>query len=109
MMYWGGMGLGGIWLIILLVIAIALLVVIAVRLFTGPSERWNPRVPPGAPPGGVSPGPVPPMPGHPPGPTALDTPPANQGRAREILDERLAKGEITPQQYRELRRAIEEQ
>lgn len=102
MMY--GMGLGGIWLIILLVIAIGLLVVIAVRLFTGPSDRWYGRVPPPAAP----PGPVPPMPGHPPGPP-LDTPAPTQGRAREILGERLAKGEITPEQYRELRRALEEQ
>jgi uncharacterized membrane protein len=39
----------------------------------------------------------------------LDTPPATQNRARDILDERLARGEITPEQYRELRRAIEEQ
>jgi putative membrane protein len=99
MIYSGGMGLGGIWLIILLVIVIALLVLIAVRLFTGPAQHWDRRTPPPA---------VPPMPGHPPG-MPLDTPPAAQNRARDILDERLARGEITPEQYRELRRAIEEQ
>jgi uncharacterized membrane protein len=48
------------------------------------------------------------MPGHPPGP-ALDTPATAQGRAREILGERLARGEITPEQFRELKRALEEQ
>ena len=37
-----------------------------------------------------------------------DTRPAEVDPARRILDERLARGEITPEQYRELRSTLEE-
>ncbi|WP_052207112.1 SHOCT domain-containing protein [Sinomonas humi] len=47
-----------------------------------------------------------------PGPTAPVPPipsPPGRSRARRILDERLVSGEITPEQYRELKQTLEEQ
>ncbi|HET6672190.1 MAG TPA: SHOCT domain-containing protein [Agromyces sp.] len=37
-----------------------------------------------------------------------DTTPPNTDPARRILEERLARGEITPEQYRELRSTLDE-
>lgn len=37
-----------------------------------------------------------------------DTQPAQSDPARRILEERLARGEITPEQYRELRTTLDE-
>jgi len=37
-----------------------------------------------------------------------DTKPADVDPARRILEERLARGEITPEQYRELRSTLDE-
>jgi len=37
-----------------------------------------------------------------------DTGPADLDSARRILDERLARGEVTPEQYRELRTTLDE-
>ncbi|MDQ4503027.1 SHOCT domain-containing protein [Sinomonas sp. ASV322] len=101
MIRFAGPGMGVVWLAILLVLILAVLVVITVRLFV--MQPWRPsrQVPLGAvPPGAVPPGAVPSMPGH--APTS-----PHPGSAREILDARLARGEITPEQYRELRQTLE--
>ena len=81
-MMWGyGQGMGWMWLwALLLLIGIALLVLLAVRVFGGGVR--NGYGPPG-----------PPWPGAP--------PPAGESRARQILDERFARGELTADQYRE--------
>ena len=81
-MMWGyGDGPGWMWLLgLLLVAGIALLVVLIVRLSAGSGR--------GGPPGyGTSSG---------------------RTRAREILDERFAKGELTADQYREQLRVLDE-
>ncbi len=87
--YGGGMGWG--WLFGLLALAgIALLVVLLVRLFSGGIDR-----------GGID------RSGTdrreaPPAPPAAQPPPAQgRSRARQILDERFAQGELTAEQYRE--------
>lgn len=83
--YGGGMGWG--WLFGLLALAgIALLVVLLVRLFNGGIDRT-----------GIDRQAAPPA-----GPPAAQ-PPLTPGRsrARQILDERFAKGELTADQYRE--------
>jgi uncharacterized membrane protein len=132
----GGVGVGALWFIVVLLVIIAgLLVVIAVRLLTAPQWRSHAQVRapgPYGPYGPVQPGPsvqagpVPPMPGHapapvPPGPGLSETtaplgpvPPGPAGsgeagvsRAKQILDQRLASGEISPELYRELRQALE--
>jgi putative membrane protein len=88
-MMWGyGQGMGWMWLWVpLLLIGIALLVLEVVR-GTGGGMR-----------SGFGPG----------GPD-LSGPPQTTGgnRAREILDERLARGELTADQYRELLRVLSE-
>lgn len=81
-MMWGwGQGMGWMWLWgPLLLIGIALLVLLAVRVVGG----------------GVRGGYGPDGPDGPGGP-----PPMGGSRARQILDERFAKGELTADQYRE--------
>lgn len=76
-MMWGyGWDMGWMWLFGLLMLAgIVLLIVLAVRVVSGGSSR---SVGPGA--AGLTSGP---------------------SRARQILDERYAKGELTADQYRE--------
>ena len=85
-MMWGyGQGMGWMWLwALLLLIGIALLVLLAVRVFGG----------------GVRNGYGPPGPGGP--------PPVGGSRARQILDERFARGELTADQYREQLKALGE-
>ncbi len=46
----------------------------------------------------VPPGPVP--------PAKAEASPAGVSRAQQILDERLASGEITPELYRDLKQAL---
>ena len=48
--------------------------------------------------GGIATGPPPPAPGGPPG----------RSRARQILDERFARGELTTEEYQDRVRALEE-
>lgn len=91
MMGYYGDGFGFMWLWgLLLLVGIALLVLLAVRLFTGGSGRGGPphsgaygAAPygqPGAPPGGY---------------------PGGKSPGRRILEERFARGELTADQYRE--------
>ncbi|MEJ1193570.1 SHOCT domain-containing protein [Pseudarthrobacter sp. CCNWLW207] len=79
-MMWGyGQGMGWTWLWgLLLLIGIALLVTLAVRLFFGGVGR-----------------------GH-------DNSAMGRSRARQILDERFAAGELTADQYREHLRVLGE-
>lgn len=81
-MMWGyGGGFDWMWLVALLLVAgIALLVVLIVRLSGGGGR--------GGPPGYGT--------------------PSGRTRAREILDERFAKGELTADQYREQLRVLDE-
>lgn len=76
-MMWGyGMNMGWMWLWgLLLLVGIVLLVLVAVRMFAGGGSHGGPYGPPG------------PYPG--------------KSRARQILDERFARGELTAEQYRE--------
>lgn len=84
MMWDYGYGMGWGWILILFgLLAVAALVVLVVRSFTAG--------PPSPPPG------QPPTHGQPPG-----------SNARAILEERLARGEVTPDEYREIRRALDE-
>ena len=79
-----GMGMGWGWLFWLLVLAgLIFLVVLAVRLVAGGVSRSD---------GGVS--------------TAAQPPARNQ--ARELLDERYARGELTTEEYRERLQALSE-
>ncbi|TFB47288.1 SHOCT domain-containing protein [Cryobacterium tagatosivorans] len=84
-MMWGyGDGPGWMWLLgLLLVAGIALLVVLIVRLSAGSGGGAR-----GGPPGNGT--------------------PSGGTRAREILDERFAKGELTADQYREQLRVLDE-
>ena len=77
-MMWGyGPNMGWMWLWgILLLVGIALLVLVAVRMFAGSGGHGGMQGPPG-----------PPYPGG--------------SRARQILDERFARGELNADQYRE--------
>ena len=80
----GGFGMGWMWLFwLLLVVGVVLLVVVAVRAFGG---------------GGVRP--------------TADQPGAGarpeRSRARHLLDERYARGEITTEEYRERLAALGE-
>jgi len=88
-MMWGyGDNYGWTWLLGLLLLAgLALLVVLAVRVFSG--GRADRDGPPGYGASGY---------GQAPGRT----------RARDILDERFAKGELTAEQYREQVRVLDE-
>lgn len=81
-MMWGyGQGMGWMWLWVpLLLVGVAMLVFLAVRVFGG----------------GVRGGYGPTGPQGPGGP-----PPIGGSRARQILDERFARGELTADQYRE--------
>ena len=87
-MYWGhGYGMAWGWVAAFLaLLALAALILLVVRSFTA-----DPRGPAGPPSG--------PPPGH-------GTQPRSDARA--ILDERLARGEVTPDEYREIRRALDE-
>ena len=81
-MYWGhGFGLGWMWFAVLLgLLALAALVILVVRSFTaGPHTGWH---------GSSQYG--------------------DRDNARAILEERLVRGEITPDQYREIVRALDE-
>ena len=72
---------------LIIIISIATLVVLAVRLSAGSNDRRGP----GSPPGGTG------TPGTP-----------GRSRARQILDERFASGELTQEQYLEQVRALGE-
>ncbi|TFD43359.1 SHOCT domain-containing protein [Cryobacterium sp. TMT2-10] len=88
-MMWGyDGGMGWAWFFgLLAIIGIALLIVLAVRLSAGPAAG--------------------PSAGPPAGPAReIGTP--GRSRARQILDERFAKGELTVEQYREQIRALGE-
>lgn len=93
-MMWGyGADMGWMWLWgVLMLAGIALLVLVAVRLFSGGGRG-------GFQPGGYNP------PGHP-GPGG---PWPGRSRARQILDERFAKGELTADEYREQVRVLGEE
>jgi len=92
--YWDGFGMMWLWGLLLLV-GIAVLVLLAVRLFTGGTSRGGPGQSGGSGPYGAPPyGP----PGTPPGGTGF---PGGKSQARLILDERFARGELTAEQYRE--------
>lgn len=103
-MMWGyGPDLVWMWLLgLLMLLGIGLLVLVAVRLFSGGGRGgfhdsgFNPAGHPG--PGGPWPGG--PWPGGP------GTP---RSRARQILDERFAAGELTAEQYREQVRVLGEE
>ncbi len=87
MMWDYGMNVGWMWLWgLMFFIGLALLVLVAVRLFGGGSSRGGPQGGPG------------PYPGPHPGPS----------RARQILEERFARGELTAEQYRESLRVLGE-
>jgi putative membrane protein len=80
---YGGGGMGWTWIFgLLTLISIALLVLLAVRLFAGGIGGEGRNAPPAA--------------GPPPGAGT-----SGRSRARQILDERFAKGELTAEQYRE--------
>jgi putative membrane protein len=88
-----GLGMGGmgwLWLfgLLLLVVGIGVLVVLAVRLWRGGVDR------------GTGPGAS--------GPPRLDGRPPAHGRARDVLDERYARGELTTEEYRERLQALNE-
>lgn len=89
-MMWGyGDNFGWIWVFgALLLVGLVLLVVLAVRVFSGGGHADR-----GGPPGYGTPGY-----GGTPGRT----------RARDILEERFAKGELTAEQYREQLRVLDE-
>ncbi|MEO6201075.1 MAG: SHOCT domain-containing protein [Cryobacterium sp.] len=78
-MMWGnGFSMGWGWPIGLLVlVGVILLVIVAVRAF-GAAERGGSR-----------------------GNSELDSPPRERNTARQVLDERLAKGELNADEYRE--------
>jgi len=92
-MYWGhGYGMAWGWVgAFLALLALAALIVLVVRSFTAGAP---PGTPPGAPPG--------------PQPQSYGQIPPPRSNARAILDERLARGEVTPDEYREIRRALDE-
>ena len=98
MMGYYGNGFGWMWLWgLLLLVGIALLVLLAVRIFSGGGHRGGAAQsgqpgPYGAPNYG--------QPGFPPG---------GKSQARLILDERFARGELNAEQYRENLRVLGEQ
>lgn len=83
---WGMNGGWGMWLFAaLLLLGLAVLMVLAVRLLSRPS----------------GPG------GHFAAPSSTYPPPPGEGRARQILEERYARGEIDSEEYRERRRVLD--
>ncbi|MFJ5956227.1 SHOCT domain-containing protein [Paenarthrobacter sp. NPDC092416] len=80
-MMWGyGQGMAWMWLwVLLLLVGITLLVFLSIKVISGGRGGYVPTGPQG------------------PG----DPPPAKGSSARQILDERFAKGELTADQYRE--------
>jgi putative membrane protein len=102
MMGYYGDGFGLMWLWgLLLLVGIGVLVLLAVRLFTGGTSRSGPGQTGGAAPYGAPPYSPP---GTPPGGPGLQGGPGVPGgksQARLILDERFARGELTADQYRE--------
>ncbi|MEQ4519900.1 SHOCT domain-containing protein [Pseudarthrobacter sp. B907] len=90
-MMWGyGQNLWWMWLWgMLLLVGIAVLVLLAIRVFGGPGR--------GALPGQGHPGAY----GPPQGPGRGPGTPGGRSAARLILDERFARGELTAEQYRE--------
>jgi putative membrane protein len=96
--YWDGFGMMWLWGLLFLV-GIAVLVLLAVRLFTGGTSRGGPARPGGSGPYGGQPYGTPTYgPGTPPGAPGY---PGGKSQARLILDERFARGELTADQYRE--------
>lgn len=91
---WDGFGLMWLWGLLMLV-GIAVLVLLAVRLFTSGTSRGGP-----AQSGGAGPYSAPPY-GAPGTPPAGPGVPGGKSQARLILDERFARGELTAEQYRE--------
>ena len=85
---------------LLLLVGIAVLVLLAVRLFTGGTSRGGPGQS-----GGAGPYGAPPTAHHPTArrglPRAAPGFPGGKSQARLILDERFARGELTAEQYRE--------
>jgi len=107
MHYWDGMsGWGVVWMMlfgILLLGGLVLLVVVLVRAVGGGTRRDHATRPlPGQYPG--------PYPGHPAGPPASPPPGPDAGllRAREILAERYARGEIDTEEYQARLRTLGE-
>ncbi|TFC17644.1 SHOCT domain-containing protein [Cryobacterium algoritolerans] len=84
MMYGYGGGMGWAWVFgLLALVGIALLVVLMVRLFSGGVDRNTPD------------------PRNAPDPRTLPAGSPGRSRARQILDERFAQGDLTAEQYRE--------
>ncbi|TFC81984.1 SHOCT domain-containing protein [Cryobacterium cheniae] len=95
-MMWGYNGSLG-WTVLfglITLISVITLIVLAVRLSAGTNDRRETGPPPGGP---GTPGT---------GTTGLGTP--GRSRARQILDERFATGELTQEQYLEQVRALGE-
>ncbi|KAE8765102.1 SHOCT domain-containing protein [Georgenia thermotolerans] len=102
-------GLLGFLFSVLVIVAIVVLVLLAVRLVRSGSHPAPPMSgpgmgPPGQPGMGAAPSPYGPGPG-PYGPAAGAGP--GMTPARQILDERFARGEIGADEYHELRRHLE--
>ena len=86
--YNGGMG----WTVffgLIIIISVVTLIVLTVRLSAGSKDRVEPGPPPGA-------------------PGAPNTGTPGRSRARQILDERFAAGELTQEQYLEQVRTLGE-
>lgn len=85
---WAGFGVA--WMFgVLILAAVALLVVLVVRSFSVPGPPQGPNQPPNQTPGASTGGGAP-------------------GRARDILDERFARGELDEQEYRDRLRILNE-
>jgi putative membrane protein len=89
-MYWDhgyGMGLGWIWVVLLVLLVLSAIAALVVLLVKATSAGSSSSAPPAHGPwqGG-----------------------ATRTSARDIAEERLARGELTPEQFREIVRALEE-